>query len=207
MALKRLPRRLEPRRGSDARRAPRRASHAGSSICLIALGAGVRDRVRVPRADPSSGSREPLPETTSSSSRSASPSRSSPRSRSASRPRSRSRCRSSSTSCGASSRPRSRSTRSAIVAVFVAFATVLFAVGVAFGYFVVLPRALDFLTNYDDDVYDIQIRASYYFSFVTLDAARDRARRSSCRSSSSRSCGSASSPPRSCAATAGSGSR
>jgi sec-independent protein translocase protein TatC len=55
-----------------------------------------------------------------------------------------------------------------IVSVFVAIATVLFATGVAFGYYVVLPRALDFLTSYDSELYEIQIRASYYYSFVTL---------------------------------------
>jgi sec-independent protein translocase protein TatC len=54
------------------------------------------------------------------------------------------------------------------VAVFASFATVLFATGVAFSYFVVMPRALDFLTNFNDDVFQVQIRASYYFSFVTL---------------------------------------
>jgi sec-independent protein translocase protein TatC len=54
------------------------------------------------------------------------------------------------------------------VAVFATFATVLFATGVAFSYFVVMPRALDFLTNFNDDVFQVQIRASYYFSFVTL---------------------------------------
>jgi sec-independent protein translocase protein TatC len=54
------------------------------------------------------------------------------------------------------------------VAVFATFATVLFALGVAFSYFVVMPRALSFLTNFNDDVFQVQIRASYYFSFVTL---------------------------------------
>ena len=54
------------------------------------------------------------------------------------------------------------------VAVFATFATVLFATGVAFSYFVVMPRALDFLTNFNDEVFQVQIRASYYFSFVTL---------------------------------------
>jgi len=54
------------------------------------------------------------------------------------------------------------------VAVFAALATILFAGGVAFSYFVVMPRALDFLTNFNDDVFQVQIRASYYFSFVTL---------------------------------------
>lgn len=55
-----------------------------------------------------------------------------------------------------------------VVAGFVAIATVLLAGGLAFGYWVVMPKALDFLTTYDSELYDIQIRASYYLSFVTL---------------------------------------
>ena len=55
-----------------------------------------------------------------------------------------------------------------VVARFVALATLLFAGGMAFAYFVLLPRALDFLTNYDDNLYDVQIRASYFLSFVAL---------------------------------------
>ncbi len=55
-----------------------------------------------------------------------------------------------------------------VVAVFATLATLLFAGGVAFSYFIVLPRALDFLTNFNEDVFEIQIRASYYFSFVTV---------------------------------------
>jgi sec-independent protein translocase protein TatC len=51
---------------------------------------------------------------------------------------------------------------------FVALATALFACGVAFMYYVVLPRALEFLTTYDDELYEIQIRASYYYNFVAL---------------------------------------
>jgi sec-independent protein translocase protein TatC len=54
------------------------------------------------------------------------------------------------------------------VAVFAVLATILFAGGIAFSYFIVMPRALDFLTNFNDDVFEVQIRASYYFSFVTL---------------------------------------
>ncbi len=54
------------------------------------------------------------------------------------------------------------------VAVFAILSTGLFACGVAFCYFIVLPRALEFLTNFNEDVFEIQIRASYYFSFVTV---------------------------------------
>jgi sec-independent protein translocase protein TatC len=55
-----------------------------------------------------------------------------------------------------------------VALVFVTLATGLFACGVVFMYYVVLPRALDFLTSYDDELYEIQIRASYYYRFVAL---------------------------------------
>jgi sec-independent protein translocase protein TatC len=58
--------------------------------------------------------------------------------------------------------------RQRIVARFVALATLLFAGGMAFAYFIILPKALAFLTDFDDNLYDIQIRASYYLSFVSL---------------------------------------
>jgi sec-independent protein translocase protein TatC len=53
-----------------------------------------------------------------------------------------------------------------VVLTCVVLSTALFAGGVAFMYYVVLPRALEFLTTFDDELYDIQIRASYYYSFV-----------------------------------------
>ncbi|HEU4971649.1 MAG TPA: twin-arginine translocase subunit TatC [Gaiellaceae bacterium] len=55
-----------------------------------------------------------------------------------------------------------------VLLVFVLLATGLFVCGVLFMYYIVLPRALDFLTSYDDNIYDIQIRASYYYSFAAL---------------------------------------
>jgi sec-independent protein translocase protein TatC len=55
-----------------------------------------------------------------------------------------------------------------VVAVFVAFATALFVAGVGFAYVVVLPKALDWLTTYNSEHFEIQIRASYYFSFVAF---------------------------------------
>ena len=55
-----------------------------------------------------------------------------------------------------------------IVAVFVGVATALFAGGLAFAYWVVFPRALDFLVHYNEEFFDIEIRASYYYSFVSL---------------------------------------
>lgn len=53
-----------------------------------------------------------------------------------------------------------------VVLVFVLIATALFATGVVFMYYVVLPRALDFLTSFDAELYNEQIRASYYYSFA-----------------------------------------
>ncbi len=44
----------------------------------------------------------------------------------------------------------------------------LFAAGVLFAYFVVLPKALTFLTSFNEEFFEIDIRASYYFSFVLV---------------------------------------
>jgi sec-independent protein translocase protein TatC len=55
-----------------------------------------------------------------------------------------------------------------VVLVLVLMASALFVAGVLFMYYIVLPRALDFLTSYDDNIYDIQIRASYYYSFAAM---------------------------------------
>ena len=44
----------------------------------------------------------------------------------------------------------------------------LFAAGVAFGYGVVLPVALEFLTGFGGDTFNTQLRAGEYFAFVTL---------------------------------------
>jgi sec-independent protein translocase protein TatC len=45
---------------------------------------------------------------------------------------------------------------------------VLFVSGVAFGYFVALPRAIDFLQNFNDDNFDILIRAADYYKFSII---------------------------------------
>jgi sec-independent protein translocase protein TatC len=45
---------------------------------------------------------------------------------------------------------------------------VLFAAGVTFAYVVVLPKALTFLTSFNEEFFEIDIRASYYFSFVLV---------------------------------------
>lgn len=55
-----------------------------------------------------------------------------------------------------------------VVAVFVGISTLLFAGGLAFGYWVVLPPGVKFLTNYDSNLYTIEIRASYYYSFAAF---------------------------------------
>jgi sec-independent protein translocase protein TatC len=51
---------------------------------------------------------------------------------------------------------------------FIVVATGLFALGVLFAYFIVLPAAIEFLVNFDDSLYNVQIRASYYLSFTSL---------------------------------------
>ena len=51
---------------------------------------------------------------------------------------------------------------------FIVLATALFAAGVVFAYVIVLPAAITFLVNFDDTLYNVQIRASYYLSFTSL---------------------------------------
>jgi sec-independent protein translocase protein TatC len=53
-----------------------------------------------------------------------------------------------------------------VVAAFTAFAAVLMVGGIMFGYFVALPAAVHFLTDYDSSLYNTQIRARDYYSFV-----------------------------------------
>jgi sec-independent protein translocase protein TatC len=53
-----------------------------------------------------------------------------------------------------------------LVAGFTAFAAILLAGGIMFGYFIALPAAVHFLTNYDSNHFNIQIRARDYYSFV-----------------------------------------
>jgi sec-independent protein translocase protein TatC len=45
---------------------------------------------------------------------------------------------------------------------------VLFIAGVAFGYFLVLGPAVHFLLNFNDNQFNVQVRARDYYSFVTL---------------------------------------
>jgi len=48
------------------------------------------------------------------------------------------------------------------------FTSILFLCGVAFAWYLVLPRALDFLLTYQGDFFNQQVQASTYFSFVAL---------------------------------------
>jgi sec-independent protein translocase protein TatC len=51
---------------------------------------------------------------------------------------------------------------------FVFLATGLLVAGIVFGYFVALPAAVHYLTNFDKSLYDIRIRAKDYYSFATM---------------------------------------
>ncbi len=55
-----------------------------------------------------------------------------------------------------------------MIVLFVLFASALLVCGIVFGYFVALPAAVHFLTNYDKSIYNIQLRAKDYYSFVML---------------------------------------
>ena len=55
-----------------------------------------------------------------------------------------------------------------VVVPFLIMVPVLFVAGVVFGYFVVLPAATKFLLNFNDNQFNIQIRARDYYSFFTL---------------------------------------
>ena len=53
-----------------------------------------------------------------------------------------------------------------IVLLFTVLATFLLVGGIAFAYWVVLPQAVHFLTNFDDQYYNSQLRARDYYGFV-----------------------------------------
>jgi sec-independent protein translocase protein TatC len=55
-----------------------------------------------------------------------------------------------------------------MIIAFVLFASALLVCGIVFGYFVALPAAVHFLTNYDKSIYNIQLRAKDYYSFATM---------------------------------------
>jgi sec-independent protein translocase protein TatC len=54
------------------------------------------------------------------------------------------------------------------VLLFVLFASALLVAGIVFGYFVALPAAVHYLTNYDKAEFNIQIRAKDYYGFTTM---------------------------------------
>ena len=54
---------------------------------------------------------------------------------------------------------------------FLVLVPILFVAGVVFGYFVVLPAATKFLLNFNDNQFNIQVRARDYYSFFTLTLA------------------------------------
>jgi sec-independent protein translocase protein TatC len=58
-------------------------------------------------------------------------------------------------------------THARILRAFVFVATLLLGCGVAFGYFVALPAASKFLTNYDRSIYYEQIQAKPFLTFAT----------------------------------------
>jgi sec-independent protein translocase protein TatC len=53
-----------------------------------------------------------------------------------------------------------------MVLTYVLFATGLLVAGVSFGYWVVLPKAINFLTNFDESHFQIELRAREYYGFV-----------------------------------------
>jgi sec-independent protein translocase protein TatC len=55
-----------------------------------------------------------------------------------------------------------------VVVPFLVMVPILFVAGVVFGYFVVLPAATKFLLNFNDNQFNIQVRARDYYSFFTL---------------------------------------
>jgi sec-independent protein translocase protein TatC len=58
-----------------------------------------------------------------------------------------------------------------VVVPFLILVPILFIAGVVFGYFVVLPAATEFLLNFNENQFNIEIRARDYYSFFTLTLA------------------------------------
>jgi sec-independent protein translocase protein TatC len=55
-----------------------------------------------------------------------------------------------------------------VVVPFLFMVPILFVAGVVFAYFVVLPAATEFLLNFNENEFNIEIRARDYYSFFTL---------------------------------------
>jgi Tat protein translocase TatC len=54
-----------------------------------------------------------------------------------------------------------------VVMPFLIFVPILFAIGVAFAYFVVMPAAVKFLLGFNDTQFTVQVRARDYYSFFS----------------------------------------
>jgi sec-independent protein translocase protein TatC len=63
--------------------------------------------------------------------------------------------------------PAVEATHERMLRAFVFLATALLIVGVVFGYYVALPAAAHFLTNFDSSIYNVQIQAKPFISFAT----------------------------------------
>ena len=70
--------------------------------------------------------------------------------------------------------PALKPTEKRVVLPFLILVPLLFIAGVVFSYFVVVPAATKFLLNFNNDQFNIQVRASEYYSFFI--AHPDRAR-------------------------------
>lgn len=55
-----------------------------------------------------------------------------------------------------------------VVAFSTIFTTLLFLAGIAFAWYLVLPKGLGFLMSYEDEVFNQQVQASKYFTFVAF---------------------------------------
>ena len=64
--------------------------------------------------------------------------------------------------------PALKPTEKRVVLPFLLLVPLLFIAGVVFSYFVVVPAATEFLLNFNDDQFNIQVRASEYYSFFIL---------------------------------------
>jgi len=64
--------------------------------------------------------------------------------------------------------PALRPTEKRVVIPFLVLVPALFVAGVVFSYFVVVPAATKFLLHFNQDQFNIQVRASEYYSFLIL---------------------------------------
>jgi sec-independent protein translocase protein TatC len=64
--------------------------------------------------------------------------------------------------------PALKPTEKRVALPFLLMVPVLFIAGVVFSYFIVVPAATEFLLNFNEDNFNIQVRASEYYSFFIL---------------------------------------